>query len=68
MNEEILNTDLLKDYQDFTELVNQALNQRDLIIKSALLNLESSKEGVTIARIRSLAFTNCEWRLFLVWK
>jgi outer membrane protein len=46
---EILNTDLLSDFQDMSELVDAALNQR-LDFKSALLNLESAKDGVTIAR------------------
>ncbi|MDZ7623137.1 MAG: TolC family protein [Ignavibacteriaceae bacterium] len=45
---EILNSNLLEDYQDITALVNQALDQR-LDYKSALLNLESSRSGVTIA-------------------
>ncbi len=45
---EILNTNLLSDYKDISELVDQALNQR-LDYKSALLNLESSRSGVTIA-------------------
>jgi outer membrane protein TolC len=46
--EKILKTDLLKDYENITELVVQALNQR-FDYRSALLNLESSKSGVTIA-------------------
>jgi outer membrane protein TolC len=46
--EAILNTDLLKSYEDLTEIVNQALSQR-FDYQSALLNLESSKSGVTIA-------------------
>jgi outer membrane protein TolC len=46
--EAILNTDLLKSYQDLTETVNQALSQR-FDYQSALLNLESSRSGVTIA-------------------
>jgi len=46
--ETILNTDLLKSYQDLTEIVNQALSQR-FDYQSALLNLESSRSGVTIA-------------------
>jgi len=45
---QILNTNLLADYKDISELVDQALNQR-LDYKSALLNLESSRSGVTIA-------------------
>jgi outer membrane protein len=45
----ILNTDLLKNYEDLTELVEQALNQR-FDYKSALLNLESSKSGITVAQ------------------
>ena len=48
IEERILNTDLLKDYENITELVDQALNQR-FDYKSAMLNLESSKSGVTIA-------------------
>ena len=46
--EVILNTDLLKSYEDLTEIVNQALSQR-FDFQSALLNLESSRSGVTIA-------------------
>ncbi len=45
---EILNSNLLEDYQDITALVNQALEQR-LDYKSAMLNLQSAKSGVTIA-------------------
>jgi len=46
---EILNSNLLEDYQDITVLVNQALDQR-LDYKSAMLNLQSAKSGVTIAQ------------------
>jgi outer membrane protein len=46
---EILNTNLLSDFDDMTELVNAALNQR-LDFKSAVLNLESAKDGVKIAQ------------------
>jgi len=49
MDSEILNSDLLADYQDLSELVTNALNQRD-DYQSAMLNYESSKEGVTIAQ------------------
>ena len=45
---EILNSNLLEDYQDITALVNQALEQR-FDYKSAMLNLQSAKSGVTIA-------------------
>lgn len=45
---QILNTNLLEDYKDISELVEQALNQR-LDYKSAMLNLQSAKSGVTIA-------------------
>lgn len=45
---EILNSDLLNDYENITELVTQALNKR-FDYQSAVLNFESSKEGVTIA-------------------
>lgn len=45
---QILNTNLLADYKDISELVEQALVQR-LDYKSALLNLESTRSGVTIA-------------------
>ncbi len=45
----ILNTDFTKDFENITELVNQALKQRK-DYKSAMLNLESSMNGVTIAR------------------
>ena len=48
IEERILNTDLLKDYENITELVDQALNQR-FDYKSAMLNLESAQSGVTIA-------------------
>ena len=46
---EILKSDLLKDYQDLSVLVSQALNHR-LDYKSAQLNLNSAKDGVTIAQ------------------
>jgi outer membrane protein len=46
---EILNTDLLSDFQDMSELVNAALNQR-LDFKSAILNFESAKDGISIAQ------------------
>jgi outer membrane protein len=46
---EILNTDLLTDFQDMSVLVDAALNQR-LDFKSAILNLESANDGVTIAQ------------------
>jgi outer membrane protein len=46
---EILNTDLLSDFQNMTELVEPALNQR-LDFKSAMLNFESAKDGITIAQ------------------
>ena len=49
VDSEILSTNLLKDYQDINELVNEALNQR-YDYKSVMLNYESSKEGVTIAQ------------------
>jgi outer membrane protein len=49
MDSEILNSNLLADYQDLSELVTNALNQR-YDYKSASLNYESSKEGVTIAQ------------------
>ena len=45
---QILNTNLLEDYKDISELVEQALNQR-LDYKSAVLNLQSARSGVTIA-------------------
>lgn len=45
---EILKNKLNTEYQDITALVNEALQQR-YDYKSAMLNLESSKEGVTIA-------------------
>lgn len=46
---EILNTNLLQDYENITDLVTQALNQR-FDYKSALLNLESSKDGINITQ------------------
>lgn len=49
MDAEILNSDLKADYTDLTELVTNALNKRD-DYQSAMLNYESSKEGVTIAQ------------------
>jgi outer membrane protein len=49
MDSEILSSNLLADYQDLSELVTNALNQR-YDYKSASLNYESSKEGVTIAQ------------------
>jgi len=45
----ILNTGFIKDFENITELVNQALKQRK-DYKSAELNLESSMDGVTIAQ------------------
>lgn len=45
----ILDTDLTADYEKIAEYVAQALNSR-YDYKSALLNLESSESGVTIAR------------------
>jgi len=47
-DKEILNTNLLQDYENITDLVNQALNQR-LDYKAAMLNLESSLSEVTVA-------------------
>lgn len=45
---EILNSDLLSDYENITDLVTQALSKR-FDYQSAMLNYQSSKEGVTIA-------------------
>lgn len=45
---EILNSNLLADYQDLSELIDQALNQR-LDYRSAQLNLQSARSSVTIA-------------------
>jgi outer membrane protein len=45
---EVLNTDLMDDYENISELVTQAMNRR-FDYQSAVLNYESSKEGVTIA-------------------
>jgi len=45
----ILNTDFTKDFENITELVNRALKQRK-DYKSAELNLESSKDGITMAQ------------------
>jgi len=47
--QKILNTDYTSDFENITELVNQALLQRK-DYKSAKLNLESSMDGITIAR------------------
>ncbi len=44
----VLNTDLMDDYENISELVTQAMNRR-FDYQSAVLNYESSKEGVTIA-------------------
>ena len=49
VDSEILNSNLLAQYEDISELVSNALNQRD-DYKSAMLNYESSKEGITIAQ------------------
>jgi len=49
VDSEILNSNLLAEYQDMSELVTNALNQRD-DYKSAMLNYESAKEGITIAQ------------------
>lgn len=46
---EILNTDLLSDFENISELVAEALNLR-LDYKSAFLDLESARDGVTIAQ------------------
>jgi outer membrane protein len=48
IDSEILNANLLSDYNDISGLVTSALNQR-YDYKSAMLNYESSREGVTIA-------------------
>ena len=45
---EILNSDLLSDYENISALVTQALNQR-FDYQSAVMNYESSKDGITIA-------------------
>ena len=45
---EILNSDLLSDYENISALVTEAMNKR-YDYQSAVLNYESSKEGVTIA-------------------
>ncbi|MEJ2495609.1 MAG: TolC family protein [Ignavibacteriaceae bacterium] len=45
----ILNSDLYKDYDNLSVLVNEAMNNR-LDYKSAQLSLESSLDAVTIAR------------------
>jgi len=47
--QEILNTDFTKDFENITGLVNQALKQRK-DYKSAELNLQSSTDGITIAQ------------------
>ena len=47
--EGILSTDLLKDFDNLTGLVNQAYDSRK-DYKSAILDLESTMNGVTIAR------------------
>jgi len=49
VDSEILSSNLLSEYQDLSELVTNALNQR-FDYKSAQLNYESSKEGVSIAQ------------------
>jgi outer membrane protein TolC len=45
---EILNSDLLGDYENISELVTKAMEKR-FDYQSAKLNFESSKEGITIA-------------------
>ena len=47
--QKILNTDFTLDFENITELVNQALVQRR-DYNSAKLNLESSMDGITIAQ------------------
>jgi outer membrane protein len=47
--QEILNTNLLKDFENISDIVTQALNQR-LDYKSAMLNLESSKDAINISQ------------------
>jgi len=47
--QEILNTNLLQDFENITDLVTQALNQR-FDYKSAMLNLESSKDDINITQ------------------
>jgi outer membrane protein len=49
MDTEILNSNLLNEYQDINQLVNNALSKRD-DYKSAILNFESFQEGVSIAQ------------------
>ena len=49
IDSEILNSNLLAEYQNMSELVSNALNQRD-DYKSAMLNYESTKEGITVAQ------------------
>jgi outer membrane protein len=46
---EVLNSNLLQSYQDITELVDKALNER-FDYQSAKLNFESSKDAVNIAQ------------------
>lgn len=62
--QKILNTDFTLDFENITELVNQALVQRR-DYKSAKLNLESSIDGITIARSGHLpsisAFGSVNW-------
>ncbi len=62
--QKILNTDFTKDFENITEIVNQALNNRK-DYKSAKLNLESSMNGVTIAQSGHLptlsAFGSVNW-------
>jgi outer membrane protein TolC len=49
IDSEILNSNLLAKYQNMSELVSNALKQRD-DYKSAMLNYESTKEGITVAQ------------------
>ena len=51
---EVLKTDLAEDYVKISEYVNDAFKNR-LDYRSAQLDLESAKDGVTIARIGPLA-------------
>ncbi len=66
IDSEILNSNLLTDYQDISGLVTNALNQR-YDYKSATLNYESTKGRCYDSTVRTLAFTSCKWKLFMVW-
>lgn len=61
----VLNTDLSKEYDKINEYINDAMKNR-FDYKSSLLNLESSLNGVTIARSGHLPSINAN--AYYVWR